>query len=150
MTITICGSTAFIDEMLDLKRQLEALGHVAKTPPDQVPGPDGKLMYTRDYYKLKKDSHQDDKSWIWQDHSQRLYDHFDKVESADAILVANYDKNGIKNYIGANTLMEMGLAFHLRKPIYLLNPIPEISYKEEILGMKPIVINNDLTNIPNN
>lgn len=39
---------------------------------------------------------------------------------------------------------EMGLAFHLGKPIYLYNPIPEISYKEEILGMKPVVMNRSL------
>lgn len=29
---------------------------------------------------------------------------------SDAILVLNYDKKGIKNYIGGNTLMEMGFA----------------------------------------
>src|SRR3990167_4062096 len=66
---------------------------------------------------------------------------------ADAILVCNYDKNGIAGYVGANTLLEMGLAFHLRKPIYLLNAIPEVSYKEEILGMQPIVIDGDLERI---
>jgi hypothetical protein len=75
--------------------------------------------------------------------------HFDKVEWSDAILVLNYCKNGVDNYIGANTLLEMGLAFHLNKNIYLLNEIPELSYKEEILGMFPIVINNDLAKIVN-
>ncbi len=62
-------------------------------------------------------------------------------------MVCNYPKNDIDGYIGANTLIEMGLAFYLEKPIYLLNPIPEISYKEEILGMKPIVLNGDLEKI---
>ena len=73
--------------------------------------------------------------------------HFDKVAWSDAILVLNYDKNKIEGYVGANTLMEMGLALHLNKRIYLLNPMPEISYKEEILGMKPIIINGDLSKI---
>ena len=41
----------------------------------------------------------------------------------------------------------MGLAFYLKKKIFLLNDIPEMSFKEEILGMKPIVINNDLSKI---
>ena len=41
--------------------------------------------------------------------------------------------------------MEMGVAFYLHKKIFLLNPIPEISYREEILGMKPIIINGDLS-----
>ncbi len=60
------------------------------------------------------------------------------------VMVPDKDKNGIKNYIGANTLLEMGLAFHLNKKIFLLNPVPEISYKEEILGMKPIVLNGNV------
>ena len=71
--------------------------------------------------------------------------HFEKVAWADAILVSNHDKNGVPGYIEANTLLEMGLAFHLGKPIYLLNGIPEMAYKEEILGMTPIVINGNLS-----
>ena len=76
--------------------------------------------------------------------------HFKKVEWSDVVLILNYDKNNIINYIGANTLLEMGLAFHINKPIYLLNPIPEISYKEEILGMKPMVLNGDLSTLNKN
>ena len=41
----------------------------------------------------------------------------------------------------------MGLAFYLRKPIYILHNIPEIGYKEEILGMKPRVIDGDFGKI---
>jgi len=43
--------------------------------------------------------------------------------------------------------MEMGLAFFFKKKIYLLNDVPELSYKEEILGLKPVVINGDLSKI---
>ena len=45
--------------------------------------------------------------------------------------------------------MEMGIALYLNKKIYLLNQIPEIPYKEEILRMSPIIINKDLTKIKN-
>jgi hypothetical protein len=38
----------------------------------------------------------------------------------------------------------MGVAFHINKPIYLLNNIPELNYKEELLALKPIIINNNL------
>ena len=76
-----------------------------------------------------------------------MKNHFDKIEWSEAILVTNYEKNNIKGYIGANTLLEMGLALHLRKKIFLLNPVPKISYKEEILGMKPILINNSLVKV---
>jgi hypothetical protein len=43
--------------------------------------------------------------------------------------------------------MEMGLAFFLRKKIYLLHEIPKLPYKEEILGVKPIILDNDLSKI---
>lgn len=61
MIIAICGSIAFYDEMLNIKKKLEQLGHLVQLPPLEIPD--------------------------------------------------------------------------------------EISYKEEILGMKPVVINHDLTKI---
>ncbi len=148
MTITICGSIAFIDEMYAIKAELEQKGFDVLIPPNKVPGENGELIDAKEYYKFKKTSPEEG-SWIWEHHSERIHTHFDKVEKGDAILVANYDKNNIANYIGPNSLMEMGLAFHLCKPIYLLHPIPEISYKEEILGMNPVVINDNLDLIPN-
>ena len=119
MKITLCGSTAFIDNMYKLKAELEKLGHEIMLPPDKVPGENGELIPAIEYYTHKKNSHQIHQSWIWQNHSQRIVDHFEKVAKADAVLIANYDKNGVANYIGPNTLMEMGVAFFLKKPIYL-------------------------------
>ncbi len=142
MKITICGSIAFIDQMYTLKKELEQLGHEVKLPPDRVPGEDGTLIDAKEYYNHKKAAQNN--SWIWQNHSQRIKDHFNKVQDSEAILVVNLDKNNIIGYIGPNTLMEMGLAFHLNKKIYLLKTIPEVAYKEELIGMKPIVINFDL------
>lgn len=68
--------------------------------------------------------------------------HFTKIEWSDAILVANYDKKGIAGYIGGNTLMEIGLALHLDKKIYLLNRIPDVPYDEEIRATQPKVISS--------
>ena len=42
------------------------------------------------------------------------------MQGADAVLVLNYDKKGIKNYIGGNTLMEIGFAHVLNQKIFLL------------------------------
>ena len=142
MKITICGSTAFIDEMEKLALALGNLGHTAKLPPSIVTTADGGKVHTRDYYQTKKSLPQDPAFWLH--HTNRIKDHFDKVEWSEAVLIANYDKNGIAGYIGGNTLMEMGVAFHLGKKIFLLHPIPEISYKEEILGLRPIVLNGRL------
>ena len=41
----------------------------------------------------------------------------------------------------------MGVAYYLEKPIYLLNPIPEMPYTSEIEAMEPIVLNSDLSKI---
>ncbi len=144
MKITICGSTAFIDDMESLSKDLESLGHEVKIPPVKVVDKQGNELHTRDYYKMKKSASSDDPEF-WENHTHRIRDHFSKVVWSEAILVTNYNKNNIANYIGPNTFLEMGIAFHHGKKIFLLNPIPEISYKEEILGMHPIVINKDLS-----
>lgn len=70
--------------------------------------------------------------------------YYKKIKAADAVLVVNPDKNGIANYIGGNTFLEMGFAHVLHKKIYLYNPIPEMSYSDEIRAMRPMVINGDL------
>jgi hypothetical protein len=41
----------------------------------------------------------------------------------------------------------MGFAHALGKKIYLLQGIPEVTYKDEIMAMKPIVLNGNLENI---
>lgn len=146
MKITLCGSIAFIDEMVAVRKELESMGHEVEMPPLEVADDTGAMIPVKQYYALRKSSG-DDVTWIWKKKAEAIHWHFDKVVWSDVILVLNYDKNDILGYIGANTLLEMGLAFHLNKPIYLLNSIPEISYKEEILGMWPIVISGDLKKI---
>jgi predicted RNA-binding protein with PUA domain len=73
--------------------------------------------------------------------------HIANIEKASVVLVANFDKNGIENYIGGNVLLEMGAGFVFEKPIYLLNPIPGQDNYEEILALEPIVIDGDLSRI---
>ena len=73
--------------------------------------------------------------------------HFRKIEKSDAILVLNYTKGKVKNYIGGNTLIEIGYAFYLGKKIYFLNPIPNQSYTEELVAMEPIILNGNLSKI---
>lgn len=146
MNITICGSIAFYDEMLDVKEKLEQLGHCVELPPSEVKDENGNVLSVKDYYSMRK-AETSDTSWMWDQKEEAMRVHFQKVEWSDAVLILNYNKNNISNYIGANTLLEMGLAFHLNKKLFLLNSVPEIGYKEEILGMKPIVLNNDLIKI---
>ena len=70
------------------------------------------------------------------------------IKSGDAVLVCNFDKNGVKNYIGGNTLMEIGFAHVNDKKIFLLNPMPEnVSYADEIKAMVDVILNGDLNKI---
>ncbi|MFH1423348.1 MAG: hypothetical protein ABIG29_00080 [Candidatus Nealsonbacteria bacterium] len=146
MKITICGSIAFYKEMEETKAQLEKLGHEVKLPPSRFNNGSGQPISASQYYEIRKTS-LDNEGWVWDTKEMAMRMHFDKVDWSDAILVLNYAKNNVPGYIGGNTLMEAGIALFLNKKIYLLNSIPEISYKEEILGMKPVVINGDLSRI---
>ena len=146
MKITICGSAVFIDEMVAIQKELEALGHEVKLPPHEMPDNMGKMIPVKKYYAIRK-SAQDGDTWVWKRKEEAMQNHFAKVEWSDAILVCNFDKNGVLGYVGANTFLEMGVAFYLKKSIYLLNPVSDTAAKEEILGMWPIVLNGKLMDI---
>lgn len=143
MKITLCGSIACYPEMEQVRIRLENSGHEVKMPPHEVSDENGNMIPVLEYYSRRKQASEDE-AWIWERKAEAIQWHFEKVTWSEAILITNYDKNGIAGYIGGNTLMEMGIAFFLKKPIYLLNQIPEVSYKEEILGMKPTVLHGDL------
>ena len=71
----------------------------------------------------------------------------EKVSRSDAIFVLNYDKNGIKNYIGGATFLEMYQAWEIGKKIYLLNEIPEGILRDEICAFNPKIVNSRLEEI---
>ncbi|KKT86391.1 MAG: Maf-like protein [Microgenomates group bacterium GW2011_GWA1_Microgenomates_45_10] len=136
MKIAICGSMAFTEQMFEAKEQLEKLGHQAvvsgfgekylgKTPEE--------IEKLKLYHKYEKDA---------------IREFYEEIKNADAILVLNYDRKGIENYIGGNTLMEIGFAHVLNKKIFLLNPIPDIEfYKTEIEATRPVILDGDLEKI---
>ncbi len=133
MKITICGSMNFAKEMLETKRKLEKMGHHAIVPSSV-------------HDCLKKPELNMDLNYCREKNVQEEY--FNCVAEGDAILVLNYERNGIKGYIGGATLMEIGLAQHLDKKIFLLYPPPKIEdlrYSVEIQLAKPIILNGDLS-----
>jgi hypothetical protein len=146
MKITICGSVAFNEKAFSVKKELEELGHEVRIWPSEVKDQQGNLIPIEEYYQVRKKAGENEK-WVWERKAEAVMNHFNKVSWSEAILVLNYDKKEIKGYIGGNTLMEMGIAFFLKKKIYLLNEIPEMPYKEEILGVKPILLNGKLEDI---
>lgn len=139
-TITICSSASHYRHALDIERELKKLGYKVKLP---------KTAYImKKTQNFEVDTY---KTWFKNknDYSKKtalMKHHFRKVIAADAILVTNYEKNGIPGYIGGNVLMEMVLAFHYKKPIFLLHPISEdLPIKEEVFGLQPKVLNGDLS-----
>ena len=134
MKIAVCGSMTFYEKMIEVKERLEDMGHIALLPHVEY----------RDFHKVRE---VDEEKWF-RLKPKFIRDHFDKIKKSDAILVLNYEKNGIKNYVGGNVIFELGLAFDLKKKIFLLNPIPKgLPYTEELEVIKPIVINGDLSKI---
>lgn len=133
MKIAICGSMVFTDEMLKTKNQLEEMGHecfVSGFADSYAGRPEDEIEKLKRFHKHEKDA---------------IREFWEKIKQSDAIIVLNYDKRGIKNYIGGNTLMEIGFAHVLNKKIFLMYPIPEIEYyKDEIEAVKPVIINGDL------
>ena len=141
MKITICGSSIFKEKMLEYKKLLIGSGHDVIVHPDYeafIKGEKQELwnqVSGSEHYKAKKSQ-----GYIkW---------YYNAICSSDAILVLNFDKNGIKNYIGGNVLMEISFAHVNDKKIFLLNPIPEkVSYVDEIKAMVDVVLGGDLKKI---
>lgn len=144
--ITICGSIAFLPEMKNIQSQLEKLNHTVYIPQIQLKNELGDIISLEEFYILRNldENKNNPNSWIWDRKNDAILEHFKKIENSDSILVLNYKKGEIDNYIGANTFLEMGVALQLKKLIYLLNDIPNQSNKEELLGLKPVIINNNL------
>ena len=140
MKIVIIGSVKFRSEMVDFKNNLNEMGHEGIIHPVIED-----LAFNRNPELMKK---------IDENHAQAKKEggyikwYHENIQNSDAVLVLNYDKNGIKNYIGGNTLMEMGFAHVNDKKVYLLNPVPEeLSYSDEIKAMLDVVLNGDLNRI---
>ncbi len=142
MKIAICSSIDFAREIKEIADKLKKMGHVIELPLTAKRILDGEL--TMENFQLEKNNGNGAERKINDDVIRR---YFNEINNSDAILVANYTKKGIENYIGGNTFLEMGFAHVLNKKIFLLNPIPEIGYKDEIEAMQPIVVNDDLARI---
>ena len=135
MKIFIICSKKFYDRIPEFKTLLEENGHVV-TLPNSYDDPDAESRY-RDSGKAKHAK--------WK--SGMLKHSTDIIDTMDAVLVLNFEKNGIPNYIGGATFLEMYDAFRLDKRIFMINDIPEGILKDEIVGFDPIVISGDLSKI---
>jgi hypothetical protein len=139
MKIQICGSMSFAKEMKKIQEKLMKQGHSVLVPQDT-------------------ELHLSNPSFI--DNLSENLEHcisenvlkvgFDLIAKADAILVLNFPKNGIKGYIGTSTLMELGVAHFLGKKIFILNDVPDfnkVRWAHEVTMMQPVFLKGDLAKI---
>ena len=137
MKIAICGSMQFHNEMRQVKKELEKIGHTVFVPKSiELMDTIGYVHPTKDEERLQAKIQYD-----------FIREHFRKIEQSEAILVLNYDKKMVAHYIGGNTFLEIGLAFWLGKKTYLLYPIPDMDYKTEMHAMQPVILDGDLSKI---
>ncbi len=140
--ITICSSADFYRHVNELADELGAMGYkvlVPATASKMKTSGIYEVSHYKTWYNNKKDFHKK---------AQLMRGHFDEIARADAILVVNDEKHGIKGYVGPNVIMEMGLAFYLNKPIYVLNKINEkMPTYEEVMGLGSVIIRGDLSRI---
>lgn len=147
MKITICSSVDFSPTIIEIKKELENMGHTVNIPYFTTMIMEGKLSF-EEYLLAKENGDIDLREKQSIDLIERYWNF---IKNSDAILVLNLEKKGILNYIGGSTLMEMGFAYGHKKKIYMYNPIPERSermhYVDEILDMDPIILNKDLNRL---
>ena len=134
-TIFLCASMSFYKELVAIEKQLEAKGFTVNIPVS------AQLMKQKNDFEV---SHFKD-TFSHEEKAKFIRKNFQEIAKGDSILVINNEKNRMKGYIGANVLIEIGLAFYLNKKIYLWNDIEEnASYKEELLAFGVTVIKRNL------
>lgn len=129
--VVICGSMSHKDRWLKVADDLRGLGYSIETPD---------ISEKDDWSKMTQDQIADQKGYL-------IRQHLAKISASRSILVYNDFKNDVEHYVGGSTFMEMSAAFVLDKPIFLYNPIPDMPYSDEIVALKPRVLNGDLTKI---
>lgn len=141
MKIYVLGSSHFKEEMVACSEKLCRLGHDGWIHPDYIAFVRGEKQHIVN-------------KWLNGEHASvkreqnYLKTHYKHILESDAVLIVNAEKNGVKNYIGGNVLIEMGQAHVHDKKIFFLYGMPEKSaYLDEIESMDPICLHGNLSNV---
>lgn len=145
MKIVIVGSIEHADKIIKISDELEKMGHKTDIPHTVLRIKNGEL--TLEYFKKIKKRDGGDYKFRKKSKIDYIQRYFDLIKKSDAILVLNITKNGVRNYIGGNALIELGFAHVLGKKVYLFNPIPKMAYTDEIKDVNPKIINQNLKKI---
>jgi nucleoside 2-deoxyribosyltransferase len=147
--ITLCGSMTFKSEMKALADTLEAQGFTVTYPkPTEEEKNSGYARFTDYANSLGGIQNLKPTDPVWSIKRDGILAYKETIEKTDVVLICNFDKGDKKNYIGQNTFLEMGYAFFLDKKLFVLQEPPYGDQKvEEVLGMMPIFLNGDISNI---
>lgn len=138
MKITICGSIKNADKLVEIYDQLKKLGHEPQMHENMFAIARGELNEVAGGVEHADVKRKNNYIKLW----------YDLIVSGDAVVIGNFDRKGFKNYIGGNTLMEIGFAHVNGKKIFLYNPIPEeVSYADEIKAMADVVLDGDFSKV---
>ena len=132
MKIFLICSKRFYNHIPSIESKLKELGHQT-TMPNCYDKPE-----TEDQYRnLGRKEHAK-----WK--GEMIKHSSDVIQQNDAVLVLNFQKDDMENYIGGATFLEMYDAFRLDKKIYLYNDIPQGILHDEIVGFNPVVLDGDV------
>lgn len=140
----------FLDKMRAITHELEVLGFSVTCPElTEEEKNTGASVFIDHVESLGGIEKVDPSDPVWKIKRGAIREYKEEMDKADALLVCNFDKGGIKNRIGANAFLEMGYAFFIDKPIFILQGPPYGDEKiEEVLGMTPIFLYGDIRKIP--
>jgi hypothetical protein len=135
MRLFIACSKHFYHRIPEIQKELEKLGHQVSMPNSY-----DEPMKEEEMKKKGLEAHVQWKEEMLRKDKQN-------IEPNEGILVLNLLKNGQPNYIGGATFLEIYKAWEMNKKLFLYNPIPDNIFKDELIGMNPVIINKNLNKI---
>ena len=135
MKIFIACSKYFYDRIIPIKNFLESRGHKVS-----LPNSFDEPFAEERFRNMSKKEHVEWKSTIMKKDEEN-------INPNDAVLVLNFEKRGIPNYIGGATFLEVYTAWKMDKKIFFYNSLPNCSFTDELIGINPVIINGDLEEI---
>lgn len=136
MKIVLACSMSAAEKCIEVKKILEGRNHIVEVPRNIEKYAGKELAY--------ENRNESTENKVKFDLIKRYHN---IIERGDILVVVNQDKGQVVNYIGGNTFIEMAFAHVLDKKIFLLNPVPDMIYTDEIIAMNPIILNGDLSKV---
>lgn len=129
--IVICGSMVFYDQMFEMSEYIRKHGIPTVIPKEE----------SMEKETLSEKQFSDFKRKVSNQYLAKI-----RENSTYAILVVNQEKKGIDNYIGANTLVEISMAFCWGRRVYLLNDFYD-PLMDELVAWNAISLKGNLSRL---